>query len=354
MSCQTSPFTTSLPLSETPSDIPKKQKTSLGARLKGILGKRRSSSGNMSIPQDLYWQSSETLETLGLQGFNEPDLTPPSPPLSTASLHQEQPSPSLELGAGLETPWMPFRWLQTPEVPQGAVEGGQEDEVHYWQAASRAASRLEQERGGVPHLPRHGPVVPNPIWPTPQSLAEFINALNSLFWELATPASSPNPWTRPIAEVINADDYHHWQSPFLDDNHPLSYGTDTVAKTDDIPIQGDRIPSDFRTIGGDNEHIDPTRDLKRCRQQKEKRSSPTGSLLFDPDPMTLSQVLSPDLPILGTFGQQSSSLLKGTTDKGAEGDDEAEEEDQGGRAVDPILEWGSIVSITMRQEQEKK
>ncbi|KAG7451911.1 uncharacterized protein BT62DRAFT_915703 [Guyanagaster necrorhizus] len=82
-------------------------------------------------------------------------------------------------------------------------------------------------------------------------------------------------------------------------------------------------------------------------QQKKKRSSPTGSLLLDLDLTTLSQVLSPDLSALETFSQQGSSLCEGTTDKRAEKDNEAEEEDQGGQAVDPILEWRSIISMIM-------
>ncbi|KAG7448878.1 uncharacterized protein BT62DRAFT_1003599 [Guyanagaster necrorhizus] len=363
MSHQTSPSMTSLPLSETPSDTPKKQKMSLGARLKGVLGKRRSSSGNTSIPQGSRRQSSETLETLGLQGFDEPNPTPPSPPLSTASLHQEQLSPSLKLGTRPETLWMPFRWLQAPEAPQEAVEGEQENEIHYWQAVSRAASRLEQEQGGAPRLPRHSPVVPNPIQPILQSLAEFINTPNSPFQKPATSASSPDSWTRPIARIVNADDYYHWQSPLLDEDHPLSYRTDTITKTDDIPVWRDRIPSDFGMIGGQlllsffvPSSIETSAGITEqwCHQQKEKRSSPTESLLLDPDPMTLSQVLSPNLPTPETFGQQSSSLLEGTTNKRAKGDDEAEEEGQGDQAVDPILEWRSIISMITCQEQEKK
>ncbi|KAG7450857.1 uncharacterized protein BT62DRAFT_1001697 [Guyanagaster necrorhizus] len=191
---------TSLPLSETLSDTLKKQKTSLGAQLKDVLKKRSSSSSDTNTPQDPCWQLSETLETLGLQGFDNSDLIPLTSLLSAASLHQELPSSSLELGTGLETLWMPFRWLQglevltgiNPDIPhqQEAVEGEQGDEVQYWQAVTRVASRLKQR--GATCLPRHSPVVPNPIWLTPQSLAKFLNAPDSPFQKPATPDSEPD------------------------------------------------------------------------------------------------------------------------------------------------------------------
>ncbi|KAG7444594.1 uncharacterized protein BT62DRAFT_1007597 [Guyanagaster necrorhizus] len=87
--------------------------------LRNILGKKRSSISSTCTPHDLQWQSSKTLETLRLQGFNDPDPTLPSHPPSTVSQQPEQQAPFLApaLGAMLEIPWMPHGWLEELGVP---------------------------------------------------------------------------------------------------------------------------------------------------------------------------------------------------------------------------------------------